>query len=48
LVLFATDGHGNFPDKAPAVPVIWLLTPGHADVTGFPFGAAVRLTEGQA
>ena len=43
LVLFATDGHGNFPEKAPAVPVIWLLTPGHAEVTEFPFGAAVRL-----
>jgi predicted metal-dependent peptidase len=45
LVLFATDGYGTFPEKAPAAPVIWLLTPGHADEEKFPFGVGVELNE---
>jgi predicted metal-dependent peptidase len=43
LVLFATDGHGSFPDNIPSVPVIWLLTPCDAAAREFPFGAVVKL-----
>ena len=32
LLIYITDGYGTFPQSAPPYPVMWLVTPGGADV----------------
>jgi predicted metal-dependent peptidase len=46
LCIYLTDGYGEFPDPAPLLPTIWIVTPGGLDLTEFPFGEAVRLLGG--
>lgn len=43
VCIYLTDGYGNFPDIAPQLPVLWVVTPGGLELQGFPFGEAVRL-----
>ena len=43
IVLYATDGMGRYPDRAPHAPVIWLLTPPHVRKQEVPFGVVVGL-----
>ena len=43
VCIYLTDGYGSFPDEAPQLPVLWVVTPGGLELEGFPFGEAVRL-----
>lgn len=43
VCVYLTDGYGTFPQEPPALPVLWVVTPGGLDLTQFPFGEAVRL-----
>jgi predicted metal-dependent peptidase len=43
VAIYLTDGYGAFPREAPAIPTLWLVTPGGRDTTSFPFGEVVRL-----
>ena len=42
-LVYATDGYGSFPEREPAWPTIWLVTPGGQESAKFPFGVCVRL-----
>jgi predicted metal-dependent peptidase len=46
LCIYLTDGYGEFPDPAPLLPTLWVVTPGGLDLGEFPFGEAVRLLGG--
>ena len=43
VAIYLTDGHGSFPDPAPKVPTLWVVTPGGLDLDKLPFGERVRL-----
>ncbi|MBF2066693.1 MAG: hypothetical protein IGS39_20090 [Calothrix sp. C42_A2020_038] len=43
VCVYLTDGYGIFPDKAPQLPVLWVVTPGGMNLELFPFGESVRL-----
>lgn len=43
VCVYLTDGYGTFPSAPPALPVLWVVTPGGLDLSQFPFGEAVRL-----
>jgi predicted metal-dependent peptidase len=43
LCIYLTDGYGDFPDKAPSCPVMWVLVPGGAADSLFPFGNVLRM-----
>ncbi|HEY1013269.1 MAG TPA: VWA-like domain-containing protein [Herpetosiphonaceae bacterium] len=43
VCVYLTDGHGQFPDEAPALPTLWIVTPGGRDLEDFPFGETVRI-----
>lgn len=43
VCIYLTDGYGSFPEQAPELPVLWVVTPGGLDLPQFPFGEAVRL-----
>ena len=43
VCVYLTDGYGTFPDTAPELPVLWVVTPGGLSLEEFPFGEAVRL-----
>lgn len=43
ISIYLTDGYGNFPDEAPELPTLWIVTPGGLALEDFPFGEAVRL-----
>jgi predicted metal-dependent peptidase len=43
VCVYLTDGYGTFPEKPPALPVLWVVTPGGLSLEQFPFGEAVRL-----
>ena len=43
VCVYLTDGYGSFPDTAPELPVLWVVTPGGLALEEFPFGEAVRL-----
>lgn len=43
VCVYLTDGYGTFPEKPPALPVLWIVTPGGLGLEQFPFGEAVRL-----
>ena len=46
VCVYLTDGYGSFPNPAPELPVLWVVTPGGLDLPQFPFGEAVRLVDG--
>ena len=43
VCVYLTDGYGHFPGEPPALPVLWVLSPGGISVAQVPFGEAVRL-----
>jgi predicted metal-dependent peptidase len=43
VAIYLTDGYGEFPERAPRCPVLWVVTPGGIALERFPFGQAVRL-----
>jgi predicted metal-dependent peptidase len=43
VAIYLTDGYGDFPKQPPAIPTLWVVTPGGKDVDGFPFGEVIRL-----
>ena len=43
LCVYLTDGYGDFPQEAPQLPVLWVVTLGGADSKSFPFGEVARL-----
>jgi len=43
LIIFLTDGYGEFPEKAPEIPTIWVVTHDGAPESHFPFGRVVRM-----
>ncbi|HEY1014398.1 MAG TPA: VWA-like domain-containing protein [Herpetosiphonaceae bacterium] len=43
VCVYLTDGFGNFPEAAPGVPVLWVVTPGGLESGQFPFGEVIRL-----
>lgn len=43
VCVYLTDGYGCFPEEAPSLPVLWVVTPGGLALEEFPFGEAVRL-----
>ncbi len=45
ICIYLTDGRGEFPQSAPTLPTLWVVTPGGLDLAQFPFGEAVRLIE---
>jgi len=47
VLVYLTDGEGEFPVLAPPLPVLWVVTPGGRDLDAFPFGDATRLLLGE-
>lgn len=43
VLVYLTDGYGTFPDEAPKIPTLWVVTSGGLDLEEFPFGETVRL-----
>jgi predicted metal-dependent peptidase len=43
VCVYLTDGYGDFPEKAPELPVLWVVTVGGLDLEQFPFGETIRL-----
>ena len=46
LLVYLTDGYGDFPKMPPRVPTLWVVPPGGLEDAGFPFGEVLRLEEG--
>ena len=45
VAVYLTDGYGSFPEPAPQITTIWVVTSGGVDREYFPFGEIVRLVE---
>ncbi|MFC6590792.1 VWA-like domain-containing protein [Deinococcus lacus] len=45
LLIYLSDGYGDFPALAPRPPVLWVVPPGGLDSQQFPFGDVLRLGE---
>ncbi len=45
VCIYLTDGYGEFPQREPLVPTLWVVTPGGLDLASFPFGEAARLLD---
>lgn len=45
VCIYLTDGYGEFPTTPPALPTLWVVTPGGLSLAQFPFGEAVRSIE---
>ena len=45
VAVYLTDGYGEFPDAAPDLPVLWIVTPGGLESERFAFGEVVRMLE---
>ena len=45
VLIYLTDGYGDFPEQAPATPTLWVVPPGGLEDEGFPFGDVLRLEE---
>jgi predicted metal-dependent peptidase len=43
VIVYLTDGFGDFPLEPPKLPVLWVVTPGGLAPEGFPFGEVVSL-----
>ena len=44
LCIYMTDGDGDFPEKEPSMPVLWLVCNGGLESDSFPFGEVARLS----
>ena len=42
--IYLTDGYGYFPEKEPEIPILWVIVPGGAENSYFPYGEIIRLT----
>ncbi|WP_425450950.1 DUF2201 family putative metallopeptidase [Deinococcus irradiatisoli] len=47
VIVYLTDGYGDFPPNAPRAPTLWVVPPGGLEDGGFPFGDVLRLEDGQ-
>ncbi|MDL2345704.1 VWA-like domain-containing protein [Deinococcus sp. MIMF12] len=45
VLIYLTDGYGDFPEQAPRMPTLWVVPPGGLEDEGFPFGDVLRLAE---
>ncbi|WP_412029230.1 DUF2201 family putative metallopeptidase [Deinococcus yunweiensis] len=45
VLVYLTDGYGDFPEAAPKTPTLWVVPPGGLEDEGFPFGEVLRLEE---
>ena len=45
VLIYLTDGYGDFPEAAPSVSTLWVVPPGGLEDEGFPFGDVLRLEE---
>lgn len=45
VLIYLTDGYGDFPELAPKVSTLWVVPPGGLEDEGFPFGEVLRLEE---
>ncbi|MBZ9712965.1 vWA domain-containing protein [Deinococcus multiflagellatus] len=45
VLVYLTDGYGDFPEQAPRTPTLWVVPPGGLEDEGFPFGEVLRLEE---
>ena len=45
VLIYLTDGYGDFPEQAPPTPTLWVVPPGGLEDEGFPFGDVLRLEE---
>ncbi|SMB91886.1 vWA domain-containing protein [Deinococcus hopiensis] len=45
VLIYLTDGYGDFPEQAPSMPTLWVVPPGGLEDEGFPFGDVLRLEE---
>ena len=45
VAVYLTDGYGEFPETAPDLPVLWIVTPGGLESERFGFGEVVRMLE---
>ena len=45
VLIYLTDGYGDFPEQAPKVSTLWVVPPGGLEDEGFPFGDVLRLEE---
>jgi predicted metal-dependent peptidase len=43
LAIYLTDGYGDFPEREPSLPTLWVVTPNGKDIDKFPFGEVIRL-----
>jgi predicted metal-dependent peptidase len=43
VAIYLTDGHGAFPQPAPVIDTLWVVTVGGLNLERFPFGEAVRM-----
>lgn len=43
LCIYFTDGYGSFPSSLPVPPTLWVVSPGGAPTSFFPFGEVARL-----
>ncbi len=43
VAVYLTDGYGDFPALTPAIPTLWVVTPGGKAMDDFPFGETIRL-----
>ena len=48
VLIYLTDGYGDFPEQAPKLPTLWVVPPGGLEDEGFPFGDVLRLEEESA
>lgn len=45
VLIYLTDGYGDFPEEPPRTPTLWVVPPGGLEDQGFPFGDVLRLEE---
>ena len=45
VLIYLTDGYGDFPEQAPKISTLWVVPPGGLEDEGFPFGDVLRLEE---
>lgn len=45
LVVYFTDGYGEFPQNNPTIETLWVVTSGGLESDQFPFGQVTRLNE---
>lgn len=43
LIIFFTDGYGDFPTRPPKIPTIWIVSKSGAPESHFPFGKVLKM-----